>query len=312
IISCFETRGSASARVGSTSNKTRRPRALQEALQTLRCNDPIRRNKRRGFAAGAWLYLPTNDLLAVSKKHNGDGLRSCCCLEDLIMDQRWVKILLTLVFYLQVTPGAERTIQEGSSTDFRCQIKEGTMIFWFRVTDHSNMEFIASFSNTGMEKKFEGKNIFKHEKNGDDFVLTQKSFSAQRDSGAYICAALVKGNTLQFGEVTRVSGEKKEKTTKATTTTKAPAVISTRSPSISTSSSCNCAHIPTAEKTKPFLPCDPIILGPLAGGCGLLLLLLLIITLYCNRLRTRRCPHHYKRKPRVFAPEKQMMTNVRI
>uniref|UniRef100_A0A3P9H8E7 Ig-like domain-containing protein n=1 Tax=Oryzias latipes TaxID=8090 RepID=A0A3P9H8E7_ORYLA len=260
------------------------------------------------------------------------------------MDQRWMKILLTLVFHLrkpdqtflfgylyghiylpvfetwtnvcsfhhaEVTTGADRTIQEGFPVDFKCQISEGTMVFWFRMLDGSNMEFIASFSNTGIEKKFEQqyKNLFSHAKKDTYSILTLKSFSAPRDSGAYVCAALVKGNMLNFGEVERVHGEKKRETTKAPLMifTHPPTTVSTRA----STRSCACSHMPAAEKTKPLLPCDPLILGSLAGGCGLLLLLLIIITLYCNRLRTRRCPHHYKRKPRVLAPEKQM-TNARI
>uniref|UniRef100_A0A3B3HMQ2 Immunoglobulin V-set domain-containing protein n=1 Tax=Oryzias latipes TaxID=8090 RepID=A0A3B3HMQ2_ORYLA len=227
------------------------------------------------------------------------------------MDQRWMKILLTLVFYLQVTTCADRTLQEGSTVHFKCQIPEGTVVFWFRLLDGSNMEFIASFSNTGMEKKFEQqfKNLFSHEKKDTYFILTLKSFSASRDSGAYVCAALVKGNMLQFGEIERVHGEKKRETTKAPSMifTHPPTTVSTRA----STRSCACSHMPAAgvrihhhflliilrkktdrkyiflflfaEKTKPLLPCDPLILGSLAGGCGLLLLLLIIITLYCNR-----------------------------
>lgn len=33
--------------------------------------------------------------------------------------------------------------------------------------------------------------------------------------------------------------------------------------------------------------CTPLILGPLVGGCGLLLLLLIITTVYCNSESTR-------------------------
>lgn len=111
-------------------------------------------------------------------------------------------------FQVEVTTGADRTLQEGSTVHFKCQIPEGTVVFWFRLLDGSNMEFIASFSNTGMEKKFEQqfKNLFSHEKKDTYFILTLKSFSASRDSGAYVCAALVKGNMLQFGEIERVHG----------------------------------------------------------------------------------------------------------
>ncbi|KAM6980665.1 T-cell surface glycoprotein CD8 alpha chain [Aplochiton taeniatus] len=42
--------------------------------------------------------------------------------------------------------------------------------------------------------------------------------------------------------------------------------------------------------------CDPRMWGPLASGCGLLFLLLIVTICYCNRIRTRRCPHHYKRQ----------------
>lgn len=103
--------------------------------------------------------------------------------------------------------------------------------------------------------------------------------------------------------------EKKRETTKAPSMifTHPPTTVSTRA----STRSCACSHMPAAgvrihhhflkeilrkktyrkyiflflfaEKTKPLLPCDPLILGSLAGGCGLLLLLLIIITLYCNR-----------------------------
>ncbi|KAG7229562.1 hypothetical protein INR49_012577 [Caranx melampygus] len=62
------------------------------------------------------------------------------------------------------------------------------------------------------------------------------------------------------------------------------------------------------QREKSTLFCSTAILGPLAGGCGLLLLLLIITTVYCNHTRTRRCPHHYKRKPRT-APAKPMMAD---
>lgn len=35
--------------------------------------------------------------------------------------------------------------------------------------------------------------------------------------------------------------------------------------------------------TEPSMFCAPIILAPLAGGCGLLLLLLIVTSVYCNR-----------------------------
>uniref|UniRef100_A0A8C8E2M4 Ig-like domain-containing protein n=1 Tax=Oryzias sinensis TaxID=183150 RepID=A0A8C8E2M4_9TELE len=251
-----------------------------------------------------------------------------------IMDQRWMKILLTLVFHLQVTTGADRTIQEGIPVYFKCQISEGTVVFWFRMLDGSNMEFIASFSNTGMEKKFEQqyKNLFSHEKKDTYFILTLKSFSAPRDSGAYVCAALVKGNTLQFGEIDRVHGgnfrvhnvvfkvfakrnnhvlflyREKAGNNKSPVDDLHPATNNCLHTCIHqelrllTHAGCRCQDSSPffyrrntqtdrkyiyfyffAEKTKPLLPCDPLILGSLAGGCGLLLLLLIIITLYCNR-----------------------------
>ncbi|KAK1901480.1 T-cell surface glycoprotein CD8 alpha chain [Dissostichus eleginoides] len=127
------------------------------------------------------------------------------------------------------------------------------------------------------------------------------SFNQTRDSGVYSCASL-KGSELIFGNPTRLFQEKVkvpiEETSQATEQTKC-----------TTASPCVCESGNKPGETSPEMFCSLIILGPLAGGCGLLLLLLIITIVYCNHVRTRRCPHHYKRKQ---APGKQMMTNSHV
>ncbi|XP_035518531.1 T-cell surface glycoprotein CD8 alpha chain [Morone saxatilis] len=219
------------------------------------------------------------------------------------MDQKWIHILAILVFCLKITSGAgeDKATPEGQLVEIHCQPKTtGSMIVWFRVLDKTGMEFIGSFSNTGIVKSSPLSPIFSFSKIIQKILILQ-SFNKSRDSGIYSCASLYKGNELSFGKVTRLFGEK------------APqgALVPTSKPTL-----CTTAAIPPCvcnkkkeEKTNPDMYCPLIILGPLAGGCGLLLLLLIITTLYCNKIRTRRCPHHYKRKPQTMAPGKQMMTN---
>ncbi|CAG5983398.1 unnamed protein product [Menidia menidia] len=228
------------------------------------------------------------------------------------MDQNWIQVLLILVCCHNVTPGAaeERIVKVGDMVDINCQVKGvGTMVIWFRVLDHSGMEFIASFSPAGSKKSgmTNYESIFSHKglKSDDNalYTLSLKSFKSS-DSGIYSCGLLIKGNELSFGEVTRLLEEKKEEPPK-----KLPPFTGMQTPTTTTRGRCPCGDQRRPEPSSLSLFCTPIILGPLVGGCLLLLLLLLIITLYCNHMRTRRCPHHYKRKPRTGAPEKLMMTN---
>ncbi|MED6231831.1 hypothetical protein ATANTOWER_009920 [Ataeniobius toweri] len=172
------------------------------------------------------------------------------------------------------------------------------------------MEFLGSFSPYGQPKKTRPNfdMHFSSQKLNDDFVLTVKSFTKRNDNGMYSCASLFRGNELKFGPVT--SHRVPEKTIKAIPipTPKANEVPTT-SQTATTPRRCLC---PDRKNLGSSMSCAPIILGPLAGGCGLLLLLLIITILYCNKIRTRRCPHHHKRKMRMMAPEKQMITNRHI
>ncbi|XP_068598258.1 T-cell surface glycoprotein CD8 alpha chain [Brachionichthys hirsutus] len=220
------------------------------------------------------------------------------------MDQSWILILLILVFYQKVASGDDVIVEDGRPVVIRCQPEMGSMVLWFRVLDHRGMEFIGSFTNTGLQKStFAPSSPFSFAKmRQHDLVLP--AFDRVRDSGAYSCASLHKGTELKFGGVTRLVGDsidflssverKREREVPVTAGTAAAAEGTRRT-------ACACG----AEEASPSALCAPSILGPLAGGCGLLLLLLLIVITHCNRLRTRRCPHHYKRKPRVMAGGKQ-------
>ncbi|XP_026163527.1 T-cell surface glycoprotein CD8 alpha chain [Mastacembelus armatus] len=222
------------------------------------------------------------------------------------MNQKWIQILVILVFYQRITAEAgEKRVKDGEGAEITCNPKEqGTMVIWFRVLDHSGMEFIGSFSNSGLKKSKEIHQKFSETKMSQH-ILMLKSFSKAEDSGTYTCASF-KDNKLNFGEITRLVGEKVKETLRS------PPATPTKPNLQTTTMPCVCNTINEKVETSPDLFCTPLILGPLAGGCGLLLLLLIIITLYCNRIRTRRCPHHYKRKPRPMAPGKQMMTNRHI
>ncbi|KAK5608932.1 hypothetical protein CRENBAI_018081 [Crenichthys baileyi] len=226
------------------------------------------------------------------------------------MDQKLIQILLILLIHPKISSAAEATApEEGKPFSIHCKPSVlGTIVFLFRVVDESGMEFLGSFSPGGQPKTTRPNfdSHFSSKKLNDDFILTVKSFNKRNDNGMYSCASLVKGNELIFGPVTphRVP----EKTYKAIPTPKANEVPTTSQRS-TTPRSCLC---PARKKIDSSMSCAPIILGPLAGGCGLLLLLLIITILYCNKIRTRRCPHHHKRKMRMMVPEKQMMTNRHI
>ncbi|XP_015240793.1 PREDICTED: T-cell surface glycoprotein CD8 alpha chain isoform X1 [Cyprinodon variegatus] len=219
------------------------------------------------------------------------------------MDQKMMQILLILLLYPKIPSAVE--VEEDQSQEIKCSPpNEGsiTIKFLFRVLDKSGMEFIGSFSKTGVIKeKGASYNSLSVKYSEPSFIFTVKNFNKEKDSGIYSCASLVGGNNLQFGDVTTLKG--KHKATMKPPEIQAPAATQAST----TRRSCDCTiRVNSADHS---LFCAPIILGPLAGACGLLLLLLIVTFLYCNRIRTRRCPHHYKRKLRTMAPEKETITN---
>ncbi|XP_032368777.1 T-cell surface glycoprotein CD8 alpha chain isoform X2 [Etheostoma spectabile] len=227
------------------------------------------------------------------------------------MDQKWSQILVILVFCQRITSGVgeDRTVKEGEQVEITCIPQEvGSIVVWFRVLDTSGMEFIASFSSNGLLKSPAASfpSTFSQSKIQQN-ILTLKSFSKSRDSGVYNCASL-KANELKFGVATRLVGEKVEVAVVETPSGRASAVTTEQNP-CTTAAPCDCNNINKQGETSPQMFCTPIILGPLAGGCGLLLLILIITTVYCNHIRTRRCPHHYNRKPRSGAHEKLKVDN---
>ncbi|KAI9521139.1 hypothetical protein NQZ68_010843 [Dissostichus eleginoides] len=220
------------------------------------------------------------------------------------MDQKLILVILMICH--EITSGAvkDKAVKEGNLVRLDCVPRDmGTMVVWFRHLDTTGMEFIASFTNNGVLKSARNSvsELFGHSKDWP-ISLTLKSFNQTRDSGVYSCASL-KGSELIFGNPTRLFQVEKvkvpiEETSQATEQTKC-----------TTASPCVCESGNKPGETSPEMFCSLIILGPLAGGCGLLLLLLIITIGYCNHVRTRRCPHHYKRKQ---APGKQMMTNSHV
>ncbi|KAK5872857.1 hypothetical protein PBY51_013519 [Eleginops maclovinus] len=219
------------------------------------------------------------------------------------MDQKW--ILVILMIFREITSGAgvDMAIKEGKPAQIECEPREkGTLVVWFRHLDRTGMEFLASFTNNGVQKVTGNSfsQLFSHSKEWPIY-LTLKSFNQFRDSGVYCCASL-KNSELKFGNATRLVLEK----VKVVKETSPPTQLNT----CTTALPCVCEHT-NQQDTTPEMFCSLIILGPLAASCGLLLILLIITTFYCNHIRTRRCPHHYKRKP-VAAPGKQLMANSHV
>ncbi|XP_075870595.1 T-cell surface glycoprotein CD8 alpha chain isoform X2 [Nelusetta ayraudi] len=215
------------------------------------------------------------------------------------MDLRMTQLLAVLIFCQQVTWGAEEhfTVKEGMPVEIKCQPPGSISLstIWFRALDNAGMEFIAAFDLNRNAKTTDWRptSEFDHSNIKKD-ILILKSFNKKKDSGQYSCA-IYKGPALIFGKVTRLVGE--------TIATPQPTVAAaTTQTACTTAAECVCDTKGFAGKPAMglSLDCAPLILGPLAGSCGLLLLLLIITSLYCNKIRTRRCPHHHKRKPRTM------------
>lgn len=114
-----------------------------------------------------------------------------------------------LLHLLEMTSGAGQDVlvQEGERVEIVCSPSEkGTLNIWFRVLDKSGMEFIASFSERGLQKPYTDKpsSTFTYTKIERNIIILPSFYKAS-DSGLYSCASL-KGSQLKFGNVTRLAG----------------------------------------------------------------------------------------------------------
>ncbi|XP_056461238.1 T-cell surface glycoprotein CD8 alpha chain isoform X2 [Gadus chalcogrammus] len=205
------------------------------------------------------------------------------------MDQKRIKAISLFILFQNIVSlhGEVITPEEGDKVQIKCESpQKGFTVMWLRVVDNS-VDFIASYHSNGIRKPETILNttIYSESKMKTENILSIKRFNSQRDRGVYICAVLT-SNTLKFGKVTRLQ--------RVVSVTPAAAVPATNAKTPSTPMVCTCN-----SKTEDILSiwdCSPIILGSLACGYGFIIFLFVITIVCCNRLRTRRCPHHYKRQ----------------
>lgn len=190
--------------------------------------------------------------------------------------------------FSQTQEGQENYKNEGQKVTVDCDPKQhGVITFWFQI-NKSGAKCLLTVKGT--EEKFNAdKGKYEVNKNAPSgkLGLVIKSFMKKTDSGSYTCAAM-NSNKLFFGEPIEIKGEPDPTTP--------PPKINPTTPKSTTriTTPCKCS----THGSKPSINCETWILSSLACGCGVLLILLISTILYCNRLRTRRCPHHYKRQPR--------------
>ncbi|KAJ7999701.1 hypothetical protein DPEC_G00197140 [Dallia pectoralis] len=177
------------------------------------------------------------------------------------MGQRWIQTLVLLFFCQESLQ--ENTQKDGQRVPIPCTLaKTGNLVIWFRVKENAGLKFIASINSNGSVKT--DTSIFS---TGIKKSLTINSFQTARDIGDYCCASIF-GGDLMFGNVTQLTGEDSPSTT--TTTTTNPTTTTIVPNSSTTAMACQLG------KADPRSLCDLIVWAPLAAGCGLLFVILLV------------------------------------
>ncbi|XP_048877434.1 T-cell surface glycoprotein CD8 alpha chain [Brienomyrus brachyistius] len=206
------------------------------------------------------------------------------------------QILISLLILFNCTCLAE-VYKEGDDVKITCKMSPpGTIVFWFRVLQ-TGIEAIGSFNIEGEPKMSPNNSMFDYSSIRRHNTITLKGFQKNRDSGTYSCGKL-NGNKLSFGELTVIKGlPESPPAVKPVTAQVTPG---------STTQPCPC-RTPSQTKSKSSEGCPMVIWVPLTAACSLIFLILILIICHCNRIRTRRCPHHYKRKPKNVTPARQAM-----
>ncbi|XP_023667497.1 T-cell surface glycoprotein CD8 alpha chain isoform X2 [Paramormyrops kingsleyae] len=210
------------------------------------------------------------------------------------MYQMLISLLILFNYFIS---GACLTTEELSEVKITCKMSPpGTIVFWFRVLE-TGIEAIGTFNIEGDPKMVPDSNVFDYRNMKRDKAILLKSFQKNRDSGIYGCGKL-NGNKLDFGPLTSIEGHPE-------ITPAVKAVTAHVTPG-STAKPCQC-RTPAQTKSKLGEGCPIVIWAPLTAACSLIFLILIIIICHCNRIRTRRCPHHHRRKPKNVTPARQAM-----
>ncbi|XP_036382702.1 T-cell surface glycoprotein CD8 alpha chain-like [Megalops cyprinoides] len=187
--------------------------------------------------------------------------------------------LLSLAQYAFQEP---KTFEDGMPVSITCELEKQSQVLWFRVTE-SGMEVIASVGSKGEVKHLHKGMTFR---DGDKKRMGITNFNKTQDSGVYGCTH-IQSTAMTFGKTTTLQGLPDP-------TTRPAPPVTTPMPNITTGTPCTCKTV--TRKADSAGNCNTAIWAPLAGGCFLLLLVLIFTIRHCSRIRTRGCPHHYKRR----------------
>ncbi|XP_041096651.1 T-cell surface glycoprotein CD8 alpha chain-like [Polyodon spathula] len=184
----------------------------------------------------------------------------------------------------------ETILTEGETVTVVCYSTKSALdngVYWFQQTERGDANFLVFTANTGHERNKKD-NRFHSARSGRGYRLT---FNLKKeDAGIYYCFQTSNSN-IEFGTSTKISVKQPPQaapTTQAAANTPTQAAT-TRKPL------CTCPARGVQRDTR--LSCDVFIWAPLCGAAGLLLLILIVTIIMCSKVRTRRCPHHYKKRP---------------
>uniref|UniRef100_A0AAY4AC67 Immunoglobulin domain-containing protein n=1 Tax=Denticeps clupeoides TaxID=299321 RepID=A0AAY4AC67_9TELE len=173
-------------------------------------------------------------------------------------------------------------VSEGSDVEISCDKDIASLLHWFRVTDAGGVEFLLSFKGDEVKVQSLPSNI---EPKGGGRSLVVRDFRRRRDGGSYTCTR-INNNQLEFGRVTVL-----EPPPVQTICTTRPTTVKTVA-----APPCEFPDKKGSFSSVSYGRCEIHIFSSLVAASGLLLMVLIATIIYCSKMRTRRCPHHYRKQ----------------